>query len=94
MDITGLIGNVAALLTTISFLPQAIKTIRTKDTGGLSLPMYLLFVTGVALWLIYGALNHQMPIILGNLVTLILAGIILGFMVKGQLTKKFKKRLQ
>ncbi|MFK7811644.1 MAG: SemiSWEET transporter [Maribacter sp.] len=94
MDFTSIIGNIAALLTTISFLPQAIKTIKTKDTGSLSFPMYILFVTGVSLWLIYGTLNNQMPIILGNLVTLILAGIILGFMVKGQFSKKLKKGLQ
>ena len=94
MDFTSIIGNVASLLTTISFLPQAIKTIKTKDTGGLSFPMYLLFVTGVTLWLIYGTLNNQMPIIIGNLVTLILAGIILGFMIKTQFSKKFKRRLR
>ena len=93
MDITAIIGNIAALLTTISFLPQAIKTIKTKDTGSLSFPMYLLFVTGVALWLIYGTLNNQMPIIIGNLVTLVLAGIILAFMVKGQFIKKYKRGL-
>jgi len=93
MDFTSIIGNIAALLTTISFLPQAIKTIKTKDTGSLSFPMYLLFVTGVSLWLIYGMLNNQMPIIIGNLITLILAGIILGFMVKGRFTKKYKRRL-
>lgn len=91
MDITGIIGNVAALLTTVSFLPQAIKTIKTKDTDSLSFPMYLLFVTGVALWLVYGTINKQMPIIVGNLVTLILAGIILGFLIKGEFAKKFKK---
>lgn len=94
MDFTSIIGNIAALLTTISFLPQAIKTIKTKDTGGLSFPMYLLFVTGVSLWLIYGALNNQMPIIIGNLVTLILAGIILSFMIKGKFAKKLKGRLR
>lgn len=88
MDSTTIIGNIAALLTTTSFLPQAIKTIKTRDTASLSFPMYLLFVTGVTLWLIYGVLNQQMPIIVGNFVTLVLAGIILGFMMKGQLTKK------
>ncbi len=82
MDITSIIGNLAAALTTISFLPQAVKTIKTKDTGGLSLPMYLLFVTGVLLWLIYGMMNRQTPIIIGNLITLILAGIIFAQMLK------------
>lgn len=94
MDSTSLIGNIAALLTTASFLPQAIKTIRTKDTASLSLPMYLLFVTGVTLWLVYGTMNNQMPIIIGNLVTLILAGIILAFMIKGMFAKKFGDGLQ
>lgn len=88
MDITSIIGNIAAALTTISFLPQAIKTIKTKDTGGLSLPMYFMFVSGVSLWLIYGMMNKQMPIIIGNLVTLLLAGIILGFMLNDMLKKK------
>ena len=46
MDTTTIIGNLAAILTTTSFLPQALKTIKTKDTGSLSLPMYLLFVIG------------------------------------------------
>ena len=94
MDITSIIGNIAALLTTTSFLPQAIKTIKTKDTASLSFPMYLLFVTGVTLWLVYGTLNHQMPIIIGNLITLVLAGIILGFMVKDQLARKISKRIK
>ena len=88
MDITSIIGNIAALLTTSSFLPQAIKTIKTKDTASLSFPMYLLFVIGVGLWLVYGIFNNQMPIILANLATLILAGVILIFMVKNNMTKK------
>jgi len=88
MDIISIIGNLAAVLTTASFLPQALKTIKTKDTGGLSLPMYVLFVLGVGLWLLYGMLNNQMPIIVGNLITLILAGTILWFMVKSAFFRK------
>jgi len=88
MDITSIIGNIAALLTTSSFLPQAIKTIKTKDTESLSFPMYLLFVLGVALWLVYGTLNNQLPIIVGNLITLILAGIILVVMIRNILRKR------
>ena len=88
MEITSIIGNIAATLTTMSFLPQAVKTIKSKDTGSLSFPMYLMFVLGVLLWLIYGTLNEQMPIIIGNLVTLLLAGIILMFMLRDQLRKK------
>ncbi len=92
MDLIAIIGNFAAVLTTTSFLPQAIKTIRTKDTGSLSFPMYLLFVTGVLLWLIYGMLNAQTPIIVGNLVTLVLAGIILAFMIRDIFNKNPKKK--
>jgi MtN3 and saliva related transmembrane protein len=77
MELTPILGNVAAFLTTVSFLPQAIKTIRSKNTKQLSLPMYLLFVTGVALWICYGVSNKQLPIIIGNAVTLLLAGTIL-----------------
>jgi len=91
MDNTTIIGNIAAILTTVSFLPQAVKTIKTKNTAGLSFPMYLLFVLGVTLWLIYGMLNKQVPIILGNAITLLLAGVILGFMIKEQLTKTLRK---
>lgn len=94
MDIAPIIGNIAASLTTISFLPQAIKTIKTKDTGGLSFPMYFMFVTGVSLWLVYGMMNDQMPIIIGNLVTLVLAGIIFGFMLKDVLRKKSIKPIR
>lgn len=79
MELTPILGNVAAFLTTVSFLPQAIKTIRSRNTKHLSLPMYLLFVTGVALWICYGVSNQQLPIIVGNAVTLLLAGTILVY---------------
>ena len=82
MDINFLIGNIAAMFTTISFLPQAIQVIKTKNTQSLSLPMYLLFVTGVSLWIVYGLQTRQMPVILGNIVTVIFAGIILTYKVK------------
>lgn len=82
MEITPLLGNIAAFLTTASFLPQAIKTIKSKNTQQLSLPMYVLFVSGVFLWICYGFLNMQMPIIIGNIVTFILAGIILFYKLR------------
>lgn len=72
-----IIGAAAAVLTTASFLPQAIRVIRTSDTAAISLWMYALFVTGVVLWGIYGALLKSAPIIAANLVTLALALIIL-----------------
>ncbi len=73
MNITDLIGTLAACLTTCSFLPQAIKTFRTKDVSGISLSMYGIFTAGVALWLAYGVLLGAWPIIIANAVTLSLA---------------------
>lgn len=82
MELTAMLGNIAAILTTVSFLPQAVKTIKSKNTQQLSLPMYVLFVSGVFLWICYGFLNMQLPIIIGNIVTFILAGIILFYKLR------------
>ena len=71
------LGFCAAFCTTFSFLPQAIKVIRTRDTSALSLIMYLVFNLGVALWLAYGLATSDIPIIVANAITLILAFIIL-----------------
>lgn len=64
------VGFLAAALTTFSFIPQAIKTIRTKETHGISLGMYVTFTAGVALWLAYGIVLMSWPMILSNIVTL------------------------
>ena len=56
MQITDIIGYIAASLTTASFLPQALHSFRTKDVSGISLGMYSAFTLGVALWLLYGIL--------------------------------------
>ncbi len=77
-----LIGFLAAAATTISFVPQAIQTIKTKDTSGISLGMYLIFTTGVLLWLTYGIFSKNFPIIAANVVTLALSAIILGYKIK------------
>lgn len=68
-----LIGYLAASLTTLSFLPQALHTFRTRDVSGISLGMYSMFATGVALWLVYGLLLGAWPIVVANAVTLVLA---------------------
>lgn len=70
---TDAIGYIAASLTTLSFLPQALHTFRTRDVRGISLGMYALFTTGVALWLVYGLLLTAWPLIVANAVTLALA---------------------
>ena len=71
------IGYLAAFLTTVSFLPQAIHTFKTRDTSGVSLAMYLMFVAGVALWLTYGILLKNKIIIIANAITLVLAASVL-----------------
>jgi MtN3 and saliva related transmembrane protein len=73
MNATDLVGTIAACLTTFSFLPQAIKTFRTKDVSGISLSMYGIFTVGVALWLVYGILLGAWPIIISNAITVSLA---------------------
>ncbi len=72
------IGIIAAFLTTLSFLPQAILVIRTRKTDGISLTMYAMFTLGVAGWLAYGLMTGAVPVILANAVTLVLASIILA----------------
>ncbi len=81
MDTTSLIGMLAAIGTTLSFIPQAIKVIRTRDTKSISLWMYLLLSIGVALWLIYGVLKKDPSIIAANAVTLFFALIIFCYKV-------------
>jgi len=76
-DLGALLGYSAAFLTTVSFVPQALHSWRTRDLAGISLPMYTLFTLGVALWLAYGLAIGSLPVILANVVTLILAAVVL-----------------
>ncbi len=82
MTIVTILGFTAAALTTGSFLPQAIKTIRTKDTRSISLFMYLLFSMGTLLWLLFGLLSNNIPIVVANAITLVFAVIILIYKIK------------
>lgn len=76
------VGYLAALLTTVSFVPQAWLTFRTRDVSGISLAMYATFALGVALWLTYGVLLGAWPLVLANAVTLTLALVILGLKLR------------
>jgi MtN3 and saliva related transmembrane protein len=76
------VGYLAALLTTCSFVPQAWLTFRSRDVSGISLGMYSVFATGVALWLAYGLLAGAWPIVLANGVTLALALVILTMKIR------------
>ncbi len=82
MNLTIVLGLAAAACTTISFLPQAIKTIRTKDTSGISLFMYSLFAFGTLLWLLFGLFTGNIPIVSANAITLIFSIIILIYKIK------------
>ena len=77
MTLTDAIGTIAATLTTLSFLPQALHTFRTKDVSGISLGMYSVFTSGVSGWLVYGLLLDAWPIVIANAITLGLASAIL-----------------
>lgn len=77
----------AALLTTLSFLPQAIKTIRTRDTSGISLTMYLMLVTGVFLWALFGWMIDNYTIMIANIITFLFAGIVLIIKVNNTIRK-------
>lgn len=73
------IGLLAGTLTTVAFLPQAIKTWKSKSAEDLSLGMYSIFCSGVVLWFIYGILTSDFPVMIANGVTLVLALSILYF---------------
>ena len=76
------LGFCAGALTTASFLPQVLKSWSTRDLSGISLRMYGLFTAGVALWLLYGLLVGNRPIVLWNTVTLLLAGTVLALKLR------------
>lgn len=82
MTTATMIGLMAGALTTISFLPQALKTWRSKSAKDISLTMFLTFCIGVVLWIVYGFSVQDLPVLATNIVTLILAGSILFFKFK------------
>jgi MtN3 and saliva related transmembrane protein len=76
------IGAAAGTLSTVAFIPQAWRIWRTRSARDLSLPMYLIFTSGVALWFVYGLLLGAVPIIVCNGLTLLLAGTVLAMKLK------------
>lgn len=77
MTETEAIGYAAATLTTVSFVPQAIKVLKDRDTHSLSLGMYSIFTVGVVLWGVYGWIKGDWAIVLANIVTGALSSAIL-----------------
>ncbi len=76
------IGSIAAVLTTVSFVPQAVKVLRERQTAGISLGMYVLFTMGVALWFAYGLMIRSFPVYAANGVTLVLSSLILAAKIR------------
>ena len=75
-------GLLAAFCSTAAFVPQVVKTWRTGSTKDISLIMFLVLVTGILLWLTYGFMIGDIPLIVANAVTLLLAGTVLFFKLK------------
>ena len=79
---TNTIGSIGSVFTTIAFIPQAYHSYKTRDLSGVSLSMYSVFTLGVALWLAYGLLLHNWPLIFSNAITLVLSVMILLLKIK------------
>lgn len=86
--IIDILGYVSATFTTIAFLPQIIKTIRTKSAKDVSMGMFVFFTTGVFLWIIYGVLTKTMPLIIANSVIFCLSLIQIILKIKYDKIKK------
>ena len=82
MEFATIVGLAAGTLTTLAFVPQVVKTWRTRSTHDISLGMFSVLCTGVTLWLVYGLLIGDVPVILANAVTLALAGTILALKLR------------
>jgi len=82
MDYLLLLGLLAATLTTVAFVPQLIKVIKTRSTHDISLAMYIVACSGVLLWLIYGILIHNTPLIVANAVTFVIACAVLVMKIR------------
>jgi MtN3 and saliva related transmembrane protein len=83
MDGAEIIGMLAAVLSTLAFLPQAVKTWRTGSADDFSLPTLLMFVTAIALWIIYGVMRAATPVWLANGITIVFATFILVVKLQG-----------
>jgi MtN3 and saliva related transmembrane protein len=88
MSTLEIIGFIAASLSVICLIPQAVKIIKTRDTEAISIWMYILFFLSIIFWLIYGVMLNNVPIIMKNTLAMILSGIILYLKIKSLLKKK------
>jgi MtN3 and saliva related transmembrane protein len=82
MDTTQLVGIAAGVLTAISMLPQLIKTIKEKKAEAISLKMLLVLVSGLILWLVYGILKNDLPIIATNGFSILINALMIFFRIR------------
>lgn len=82
IDYITTLGITAGVLTTIAYLPQLIKTWQSKSAGDISWTMLIVLCLGIILWLAYGLAIHDLPILLANIFTLLLAGVILVLKIR------------
>ena len=92
MNLVETIGGLAGTLTTIAFIPQVLKTWQSGSAEDISLFMFLLFSTGVALWLVYGIAIDSVPVIAANAITLTLATAILVLKIRHMLRQRRRIR--
>jgi len=81
METVNILGTLAGTLTTVAFVPQVLKTWRSRSATDISTGMFLIFTLGVLMWLVYGLFIHSWPIIIANAITLVLASAILAMKV-------------
>ncbi|MGH8750879.1 MAG: SemiSWEET transporter [Burkholderiales bacterium] len=82
MNYDNLLGLIAGFLTTLAFVPQAWRVWKTRSVKDISLGMYVIFTSGVGLWLVYGVMIQSLPLILANIVTFVLALFILAMKIR------------
>lgn len=88
IDSITLLGLIAACLTTAAFVPQTLKTIRTKSTEDLALSTFLMLFIGTFLWLVYGFSINDLPVIAANIITCLLTGVILILKITAMMKKR------
>ena len=84
ISITELYGYIAAILTTVAFIPQLYKTWTTKSANDVSIFMLILFITGLICWIIYGIRINSIPILVANIITLLLNSLILFLKIENR----------
>ncbi len=94
MDSMTALGIVAGSLTTLAYLPQVLKTWRSRSADGMSWSMLIILCLGIALWLVYGVYVHDMPLIMANLLTLVFSSAILAIKIRYEAMPKIRAQRQ